>query len=362
MNAPFANSAAAFATDAARWAAVEARDPRAVGRFVYAVTSTGVFCRADCPSRRPRRDRVAFFVSPAEAGAAGFRACKRCHPERAEAGADIVARACRQIERAETMPALARLARQAGLSPSAFHRKFKKTMGITPAGYARAVRARRLRDGLPGADSVTDAMYGAGFGSPSRLYERSQALLGMTPGRYRTGAAGERIRHAVVTTSLGLLLVAATDIGVCYIALGDSKRFVTDALHKQFPRAEFVEGDAALARLVKGVAAKVEHPGRADTLPLDIRGTAFQQRVWSALRDILPGRTVTYAEVARRIGAPKAVRAVGTACGANPLSVVIPCHRVLGSDGKLHGYGWGLARKRALLAREGVATEPENEG
>ncbi len=344
-------------TDAARWAMVAARDASAVGRFVYAVATTGVYCRPDCPSKRPRRENVTFFATGAEARTAGYRACRRCRPDRAGEVEAWIARACRSIEEAERAPGLTELAQAAGLSPRQFHHRFKLALGMTPKEYAAAVRARRLRGGLRAAGTVTEAMYDSGFGSSSRLYEGADGLLGMAPARYRTGGAGESIRHAVVKTSLGRLLVAATERGLCMIELGDRAEALDARVAERFPKAELVGQDAGFADLVARVAALIEQPAAGADLPLDIRGTAFQQRVWRALAKIAPGKTASYGELATRIGAPGSARAVARACASNPLAVAIPCHRAVDGDGKLRGYRWGLARKRALLAREAATAE-----
>lgn len=341
-----------------RWAAVVARDPAADGQFVYAVSSTGVYCRPSCASRTPRPQNVEFHADGAAAERAGYRPCKRCRPdlppsERREAV--MVAGLCRLIDRAESAPSVAELARVAGLSASRLHRVFKAATGLTPMAYAEARRRRRVRDELPGARSVTDAIYGAGFGSSGRFYEHADRALGMTPTRFRAGGAQETIRFAVGDCSLGSILVAATPRGVCAILLGDEPEALLHSLQDRFPRAEMVGGDAEFEQLVARVVGLVEAPGTGIDLPLDIRGTAFQQRVWKALRDLPAGARTSYSELARRIGSPTAVRAVARACAANPLAVAIPCHRVVRSDGSLSGYRWGIERKQALLQRESGA-------
>ena len=344
--------------DQSRWDAVLRRSPSADGRFVYAVKTTGVYCRPSCPSRRAHRRNVAFFDAPAAAQTAGFRACKRCKPDGQSPLAETyaaVAAACRQIERAEAAPSLADLAAQAGLSRHHFHRLFKATTGLTPRAYGAAHRAQQIRNGLQKSATVTGAIYNAGYSSGSRFYESAATVLGMTPKSYRAGGAGMAIHFAIAESSLGKVLVAATDKGLCALFLGNSATALRRDLRARFPKATIAAGPAAFAKTVRQVAAIVERPNRATTLPLDVRGTAFQQRVWEALRQIPAGETVSYAELARRIGAPKAVRAVGTACGANPVSVIIPCHRVVSTDGKLTGYRWGVERKRELLTREAIA-------
>jgi AraC family transcriptional regulator of adaptative response/methylated-DNA-[protein]-cysteine methyltransferase len=346
-----------YTTDDARWAAVSGRDAAADGRFVYSVRTTGVYCRPSCGSRRARRENVAFHPDAAAAERAGFRPCKRCRPTEAspaEQQAAVVARACRAIETAEEMPRLDALAEAAGLSPYHFHRVFKAVTGLTPRAYAAAHRQRRVRDGLPRSASVTDAIYDAGYGSNGRFYATSTEVLGMTPSRFRAGGAGAAVRFAVGQCSLGAILVAATDKGVCAILLGDEPEALVRDLQDRFPRAELIGGDAGFEQWVARVVGLVEAPQVGLELPLDVRGTAFQQRVWQALREIPPGATATYADIAQRIGQPNSVRAVAQACGANPLAVAIPCHRVVRRDGGLSGYRWGVERKRVLLAREGV--------
>ena len=341
--------------DAARWAAVTARDPAADGRFVYSVRTTGVFCRPSCPSRRARPENVAFHADAAEAVAAGFRPCLRCRPGGigpAERHAALVDRACREIDAAEDEPDLDALARSAGLSRFHFHRLFKAKLGVTPKAYAAARRAARTAAALSEAASVTEAIYGGGFGSSGRFYAAAPGRLGMTPTARRRGGAGETIRFAVGLCSLGSVLVAATDRGVAAITFGDDPDALLGDLQDRFPAAALVGGDAGFEALVARVVGFVEAPATGLDLPLDIRGTAFQERVWRVLRDIPAGRTLTYAEVAARLGAPKAVRAVAGACAANALAVAIPCHRVVRTGGALSGYRWGVARKRALLARE----------
>jgi AraC family transcriptional regulator of adaptative response/methylated-DNA-[protein]-cysteine methyltransferase len=339
-----------------RWAAVAARDPAADGRFFYSVRTTGVYCRPSCGARPPRPENVAFHATAADAQAAGFRPCKRCRPDQpalAEQHAAMVARLCRHIEQAEPAPGLAELAALAGLSPHHLHRLFKAATGLTPKAYADAHRARRVREGLDGGATVTQALYDAGFNSSGRFYGQSDALLGMTPGRYRAGGADTEIRFAVGQCSLGAILVAASERGVCAILLGDDPEALVRDLQDRFAQARLVGGDAAFEQLVARVVGLVEAPGTGSAgLPLDVRGTAFQQRVWQALREVPAGQTVSYAEVARRIGAPTSARAVAQACGANPLAVAIPCHRVVRHDGDLSGYRWGVERKRALLRRE----------
>lgn len=345
----------ADAGDDERWAAIVARDGAADGRFFYSVRTTGVYCRPSCGARLPRRENVAFHPTRAAAERAGFRPCKRCKPDRAapaEQRSAIVAAACRRIEQDERIPPLRELARDANLSAHHFHRTFKAVTGLTPRAYAASHRARRFRDQLPSSATVTDAIYDAGFSSGARLYEHSNAVLGMTPTAYRAGGANVAIRFAVGECSLGAILVAATERGVCAILLGDDPDRLVRDLQDRFPRAELTGGDAEFEQWVAKVVGLVEAPAVGLDLPLDLRGTAFQQRVWHALTKIPPGTTLGYAELARRIGSPRAVRAVAGACAANTIAVAIPCHRVVRSDGALSGYRWGAARKRALLERE----------
>jgi len=342
-------------TDEDRWQAISARDARADGTFWYGVTSTGVYCRPQCPSRTARRENLRFFGTQAAARAAGFRPCKRCRPEAESEGGrgiEAVRRACRLIEAAESPPSLAAIAEATGFSPSHVHRLFKRLTGVTPKHYAMAHRARRVSEGLGTAGTITAALYESGFSSSGRFYEHAPAILGMTPGTYRRGGAGETIRYAVARCSLGLLLVAATRRGVCALRFGEDASALEAELAARFPEATITPGDATFTASVDAAIAHVEQPRQRLDLPLDIRGTAFQQRVWQALRAIPPGTTRSYREIAAAIGKPSAARAVAGACGANPLAVAIPCHRVIGADGDLSGYRWGLDRKAELLKRE----------
>jgi AraC family transcriptional regulator of adaptative response/methylated-DNA-[protein]-cysteine methyltransferase len=339
-------------TEDPRWAALRTRDASQDGRFVYAVRTTGVYCRPSCGARPPRPENVVFYAGGEQAQAAGFRPCKRCRPDDERREARLVAEACRAIEAAEEMPRLEALAQAAGFSPSHFHRVFKKATGLTPRAYGAAERAKRVRAGLAGRGSVTEAIYDAGFNASSRFYEASGAMLGMTPSAYRAGGARARIRFAVGQCSLGALLVARSEKGVCAIMLGEEPDALVRDLQDRFPRADLVGGDAEFEATVAAVVGLVEAPTLGLDLPLDIRGTAFQQRVWQALREIPAGQTATYAEIARRIGEPKAIRAVAGACASNAIAVAIPCHRVVRTDGSLSGYRWGVERKRDLLARE----------
>lgn len=342
-----------------RWQSVITRDATADGRFVYAVKTTGIYCRPSCPSRTAKPRNVRFYDTPAEAEAAGFRPCQRCNPNGqslAQANAAIIAEACRLIEASEELPKLDDLAEQVGMSPFYFHRQFKAITGLTPKQWATAHRARKVRAELSDEDtSVTSAIYGAGFNSNSRFYENSNEVLGMTPTRFRNGGKDADIRFAVAESSLGAILVAQSDKGICAITLGDDPDGLVRDLQDQFPKANLIGGDKGFENLVARVVGFVEEPRIGLDLPLDIRGTAFQERVWQALRQIPVGQTVSYADVARCIGEPKAVRAVAQACGANKIAVAIPCHRVVRNDGALSGYRWGVERKRALLEKEAHA-------
>ncbi len=335
--------------------AVAGRDTSADGRFVYAVVTTGVFCRPSCAARPARPEHLRFFSDPASATASGYRPCKRCQPDgppRAEREAALVARACRTIEQAEETPTLDDLARQAGVSPFHFHRLFRRIAGVTPRAYAAAHRARRAQASLRQGESVTASLYAAGFGSSGRFYEAAPAMLGMTPTAFRAGGAGESIRFAFGQAALGHVLVAVTPRGICAILLGDDPAELEADLRRRFPHATVEPTPTDLADYVAQVVAFVDDPKLGHDLPLDIRGTAFQRRVWEALQAIPPGETVSYGALAARLGAPKAVRAVAGACAANPVAVAVPCHRVVGAGGALTGYRWGVARKRALLAAE----------
>ncbi len=338
-----------------RWARVVARDRGADGEFYYSVASTGVYCRPSCPSRLANPKNVRFHASAAEAEAAGFRPCRRCKPNQPSASArnaEMIARSCRLIERSPGSPRLAELARAAGLSAHHFHRLFKSVTGVTPKAYATAHRAAEVRRELRQRATVTEAIYGAGFNANSRFYEQSARRLGMTPTDYRRGGADAVIRFAVGQCSLGSILVAMSDRGVCAILMGDDPEALLRDLQHRFSKARLIGGDAGFEAVIARVVGFVETPGIGLDLPLDIRGTAFQQRVWRALQDIPAGGTATYAHIADKIGAPRAVRAVAGACAANPLAVAIPCHRVVRSDGAASGYRWGIERKRNLIDRE----------
>jgi AraC family transcriptional regulator of adaptative response/methylated-DNA-[protein]-cysteine methyltransferase len=345
----------AFSTDDERWAAVQARSLDADGTFYYSVRTTGVYCQPSCPSRGARRVNVAFHASREDAEAAGFRPCLRCKPDQpplAERQAAAVAQACRLIEAALEEPDLETLARACGMSRFHFHRVFKAHTGITPKAYAAARRAERLKQGLAQAATATEAAYDAGFNSSGRFYAATPGVLGMTPGRWRAGGGGEQIRFAVAQCSLGALLVAATAKGICSILLGDDPDALVRDLQDRFPKAELIGAEPAFEASVAQVVAFVEAPRIGLDLPLDVRGTAFQQRVWQALRAIPAGRTVGYAELAAQLGMPQGARAVAGACAANPVAVAIPCHRVVRNDGSISGYRWGVERKKTLLERE----------
>ncbi|SAI66141.1 O6-methylguanine-DNA methyltransferase [Bordetella ansorpii] len=339
-----------------RWAAVRARDPAADPCFVYAVKTTGVYARPSSAARLPRPENVVFFDSAEAAEAAGYRPSRRAAPDRTEAAArhaSLVAGSCRYIEQAERTPTLRELAARAGMSPYHFHRVFKAETGLTPKAYAAAHVGRKLRQQLGSPETrITDAIYEAGFNSNSRFYERADRLLGMRPSDYRDGGNNSEIRFAVAQSSLGAIVVAQSARGVCAILLGDDPDALVRELQDQFPKASLIGGDADFEQVVAQVVGLVEAPALGLNLPLDVRGTAFQERVWQALREIPPGRTATYAEIAQRIGQPTAVRAVARACAGNRIAVAIPCHRVVRSDGGLSGYRWGVERKRELLERE----------
>ncbi len=341
--------------DDPRWARIVARDRAADGQFWYSVITTGVYCRPSCPSRTANPQNVQLHDTLAAAKATGFRPCRRCNPDGPSIdgeNAAIVANACRLIEQSEEEPSLAELAEAVGRSASYFHRLFKAATGLTPKDYATAHRATKVRDCLTSGNTVTEAIYDAGFNSSGRFYEKSTDMLGMTPTQYRSGGANEDIRFAVGQCSLGAILVASSKKGVASILLGSDPDELVRKLQDRFPKAKLIGADSNYQALVARVVGFVEAPSLGLDLPLDVRGTAFQQRVWQALQEIPAGQTVSYAEIARRIGAPKATRAVAGACAANKLAVAIPCHRVVRNDGSLSGYAWGVERKRALLDRE----------
>lgn len=337
--------------DDQRWDLIRRREPAG---FILGVTTTGVFCRCGCPARLPLRQHVQVFADAAQAEAAGFRACKRCDPkgERAGIATAVIEAACAQIEASETIPSLNALAARSGYSRFHFLRMFRDVAGVTPRRYAEAVRACRLRAALGSGERVADAVADAGFGSESRVYGDTGRLLGMTPGAARRGGAGESIRIAFADCPFGRLLVAATEAGVCFIGFAEPDQALLDDLRRRFPQATVVPGGAGMTALVQAVVAFIEQPRGGLDLPLDLRGTLFQIRVWAALRQIPAGETRSYAELAQAVGNPRAVRAVARSCAANPVSLAVPCHRVIGSDGSLTGYRWGVPCKRELLKRE----------
>jgi AraC family transcriptional regulator, regulatory protein of adaptative response / methylated-DNA-[protein]-cysteine methyltransferase len=338
-----------------RWKSIVERDVSADGQFVYSVATTGVYCRPCCAARLPRPENVGFYATCAEAEKAGFRPCKRCKPNQpslAQRNAAKIAQACRLIEKCEDPPSLATLAAKVNMSAFHFHRTFKAVTGLTPNDYVAAHRSKRIRAKLERSPSVTDAIYDAGFNSNSRFYESSNEVLGMTPTSFRAGGANTEIHFAIGECSLGAILVAQSERGVCAILMGDDPHRLVQEVQDQFPKANLIGDETRYADLVAKVIGLIENPTFGLDLPLDIRGTAFQKRVWNALTEIPVGTTVTYAEIAKKIGEPKAVRAVAQACGANSLAVAIPCHRVIRNDGALAGYRWGVERKRTLLDRE----------
>ena len=333
------------------WAAFSARDRLSDGAFVGAVKTTGIYCKPSCPARHPLKHNVEYFSDGIEARAAGYRACLRCKPDEVGRDREALAKALDLIENAEELPALETLAGAVGYAPHHFHRLFKRDTGVTPAAYARALRAKRAEAALKGSRTVTEALYDAGFQSPSRFYAAADDRLGMTPSAWRKGGAGVTIRYAIVDTVLGSMLLAATDRGICRLSFDEDESELRD----RFPNATIDPGGAAMADLVNSAVAAVADPAHMPTLPLDVAGTAFQQAVWDELRRIPPGETRSYAQIAAAVGKPDAVRATGSANGANSVAVLIPCHRVIRTDGSLGGYAYGLERKRELLKREGIA-------
>jgi len=341
-----------------RWARILVRDRTADGHLWYSVLTTGVYCRPSCPSRSANPKNVQLHDTIEEAKATGFRPCKRCRPDGLSVDTEnvaIVARACRLIEQSEEEQSLTDLAGAVGRSPSYFHRRFKAVTGLTPKDYAAAHRATKVREGLASGNSITEAIYDAGFNSSGRFYEKSTGMLGMTPSQYRAGGANEEIRFAVGETSLGAILVASSKKGVASILLGNDPDELVRDLQDRFPKARLIGADGDYEALVARVVGFIEAPGLGLDLPLDVRGTAFQRRVWQALQEIPIGQTVSYTEIAQRIGSPNAVRAVAGACAANRLAVAIPCHRVVRNDGSPSGYAWGIERKQALISREVAA-------
>lgn len=336
----------------ALYAALTRRDPAYDGVFIYGVRTTGVYCRPTCKSRRPLERNVDLFPDAAAAGAAGYRPCKRCRPDAADASPAWLAEACRALEGAETAPTLDALAAHVGMSRAHLQRAFTKATGVSPRRYAAALRHRRLRASLRSGATVTDATYASGFGSSSRVYESAPSELGMTPAHYRKGAPDTAITYAIVTSKLGKVLIAATTRGICFIALGDGQRALEGALRAEFPAATLVREDDGLESAASAVVRYLAADAPLPDLPLDVRATAFQAKVWAALRTIATGQTTTYGALAQALGNPNATRAVARACATNPVSLLIPCHRVTGADGSLRGYRWGIDRKRALIALE----------
>ncbi len=348
------------AADDTLWRAVAERDPRYDGLLVFGVRTTGVYCRPACPSRRPRRENVAFFAHPQAAEAAGYRACRRCRPgdaKRGDATHDAVAAACRILAAQDrTAVRIGSVARRIGFSERRLRELFDAALGVSPSAYAEALRVARFRAALKSGPSVTEALYDAGYESPSRAYEKATRRLGMTPAEYRRGGVGQAIGYEIIATPLGRMLVAGTARGVCRVAFGSDGESLRAALAREFPRARMEPGGNRLRAWTQALARFLGERRNWPRLPMDVYATAFQARVWRALREIPPGKTATYSEIARRIGAPRATRAVGSACGANPVAVVVPCHRAVRADGGLGGYAWGLRRKSALLALESKET------
>ncbi len=337
------------------WAAFERRDRRWDGRVIGAVSTTGIYCKPSCPARRPKREHVTFFGDADAARAAGYRACLRCKPDQVGRDREAVASAVRLIEGAEEIPRLDELASAVGYAPHHFQRLFTREMGVSPAAFARGLRAGRVASSLKDNGTVTEAIYEAGYSGPSRFYADAKGRMGMTPSAWRDGGRGETIRYAMLDTPLGQMLVAATGKGICRLTFDED----VAALKRRFPNAEIKPADTAMASLISGVLQAIETPAAAQDLPIDVAGTAFQEAVWRELRKIPAGETRSYADIAAAIGDPKATRAVGTANGSNPVAVLVPCHRVIRSDGTLGGYAGGLDRKRKLLAAEGAKWEEQ---
>lgn len=334
----------------AAWDAFGRRDRSWDGRVIGAVKSTGIYCKPSCPARRPKRENVEFFLDAESARSAGYRACLRCKPDEVGRDREAVAKAVQLIESAEEPPLLAELAAVVGYAEHHFQRLFTRDMGVSPAAYARAIRARRAEAHLQEDKPVTEAMYDAGYAAPSRFYADARDRLGMTPSAWRDGGRGETIRYVVTDSPLGSLLVAATDKGICRLTFDEDDA----ALRNRFPNADIRPDDGTIAAWVEGALSAIDHPESAPDLPIDVRGTAFQEAVWRELRRIPAGQTRSYADIAKAVGDPNATRAVGTANGANPVAVLVPCHRVIRSDGSLGGYAGGLDRKRKLLNAEGA--------
>ena len=340
-------------SDLAAWQAFERRDRSFDGRVIGAVTSTGIYCKPSCPARRPKRENVQFFADAAGARSAGYRACLRCKPDEVGRDREAVARAVALIEQAEEPPSLGELAGAVGYAPHHFQRLFTRDIGVSPAAYARALRARRAERGLQESETVTEAIYDAGYAAPSRFYADAKERLGMAPSAWRDGGRGHVIRYVIADSPLGPLLIAATEKGICRLTFGEDEA----ALRRRFPNAEIRADDGSIAPWVEGALKAIRTPSQAPEVPVDVRGTAFQEAVWRELRKIPLGQTRSYADIAKAVGVPGAVRAVGTANGSNPVSVLVPCHRVIRSDGSLGGYGGGLENKKKLLAAEGIAVE-----
>ncbi len=344
-----------YDSDNERWHAVASREKAADGSFYYGVITTGIFCRPGCSSRLPNRENVKYFTSCKEAQSAGYRACRKCNPtgnSKNEQNEQKIIHACRDIEQRDRPPKLKDLADAAGMSPYHFHRLFKNIVGVTPKKYASSYQAGRFKDSLKASESITDAIYNAGFSSSSGAYSRKRDRLAMKPGDYRAGGAGITIHYGLAECEFGWLIVAATDRGICAIEFGEDPAVLPQQVQDRFPEAHLQKAGPAFVILIREVVRLINTPKSSCTLPLDIQGTAFQQQVWDVLRQINPGETLSYTEVARRIGNPKAVRAVASACGANKIAVVIPCHRVISKDGGIGGYRWGVERKRRLLEKE----------
>ena len=339
------------------WAAFERRDRNWDGRVIGAVKTTGIYCKPSCPARRPRRENVEFFATPEQALSAGYRPCLRCKPDEVGRDREAVAKAAAILETTEEAPTLDQLAKAVGYAPHHFQRLFKRDLGVSPAEYARALRARRAESHLKENGRVTDAIYDSGYSAPSRFYDDARERLGMTPSAWRDGGRGHTIRYVIADSPLGPLLIAATEKGICRLTFGEDEC----ALRRRFPNADIVADDGTIAPWVEGALKAIGAPAEAPEVPVDVRGTAFQEAVWRELRKIPLGQTRSYADIAAAVGQPGAVRAVGTANGSNPVSVLVPCHRVIRSDGSLGGYGGGLENKKKLLAAEGVELEKQRD-
>jgi AraC family transcriptional regulator of adaptative response/methylated-DNA-[protein]-cysteine methyltransferase len=357
MPAYYSKRMQTISKDEARWQAVLDQDASMDGAFVLGVKTTGIYCRPICPARRPNRENVLFFDACADAEAAGFRACKRCQPSRkslAQERSEMVARSCRSIDDAEQVPTVEQLAGEAGLGPAQFQRVFKLVLGVSPSEYIRARRSERAREALRAQPTIGAAMVEAGFESSGRFYESTDGMLGMKPSEYRSGSPSGPLRFTVGECSLGSVLVVTSERGICGITMGDDPEQLISDFQNRFPKAQLVAADSGFESQLRKVLELIESPGEGLDLPLDILGTAFQHRVWKALRQIPAGRTKSYGEIAESIGSKGSTRAVASACASNPIAVAIPCHRVVRSDGDISGYRWGVGRKRALLDREGA--------